>query len=132
MRIAVSASRPELDSPVDVRFGRCPYFILVETEGRNIKSYKPVENASANQVGGAGLTAAQAVADLKADAIITANMGPKAFTVFQQLGIAVYNGSGTVREAVTEFLSGKLHKMQRATGPGHAGLPDAAPGRSRA
>lgn len=122
MKIVVSASGPDMDSQVDMRFGRCPYFILVELENKKIKEYKSVENTSANQMGGAGMTAAQAVADMKADKIITGNVGPRAFIVFKQLGIEVYQGTGTIRKAVEDFAAGKLQKMEQATGPGHMGM----------
>ena len=123
MNIAVSSAGQGLESQVDTRFGRCPYFVMVEVEGKDIKGSKSVENVSANQMGGAGMTAAQAVADLKADAIITGNMGPRAFSVFQQLGIDVYEGSGTVREVVESLAAGKLKKIESATGPKFMGVP---------
>ncbi|MCS7366963.1 MAG: dinitrogenase iron-molybdenum cofactor biosynthesis protein, partial [archaeon YNP-WB-062] len=31
MKICVSATSNSLDAPVDPRFGRCPYFIIVDT-----------------------------------------------------------------------------------------------------
>jgi predicted Fe-Mo cluster-binding NifX family protein len=122
MKIVVSAAGPELDSQVDSRFGRCPYFIVVEVEDKKIKSHSSVENASANQMGGAGMTAAQAVADLGADAIITVNMGPRAFIVFRQLGMEIYHGTGTVRGVIEDFIAGKLKRIDEATGPGHMGM----------
>jgi predicted Fe-Mo cluster-binding NifX family protein len=128
MRIVVSSTGKDLDSQVDVRFGRCPYFMVIEVEGKKIKGHRAVENASANQMGGAGMTAAQAVADLKADAIITVNMGPRAFIVFRQLGMEVYHGTGTVRKAVEDFVAGRLKKIEDATGPGHMGMPGFGPG----
>ena len=127
MNIVVSASGPDMESQVDNRFGRCPYFILVEVEDKKIKGHKSVENTSANQMGGAGMTAAQAVADMKADAIITVNMGPRAFIVFKQLGMEIYQGTGTVKEAVEDFISGKLKKIDESTGPGHMGMPGFGP-----
>jgi predicted Fe-Mo cluster-binding NifX family protein len=128
MRIVVSSSGKGLDSQVDARFGRCPYFMVVEIEGKEIKGHRAVENTSAQQMGGAGMTAAQAVAELKADAVITVNMGPRAFIVFKQLGMDMYLGAGTVREAVEDFIAGKLRKVEDATGPGHMGMPGFGPG----
>ncbi len=127
MNIVVSASGPGMDSQVDSRFGRCPYFILVEVEDKKIKSHKSVENTSANQMGGAGMTAAQAVADMKADAIITVNLGPRAFIVFRQLGMEIYHGTGTVKSVVEDFIAGKLKKIDEATGPGHMGMGEFGP-----
>jgi predicted Fe-Mo cluster-binding NifX family protein len=123
MRIVVSSAGPDMESQVDVRFGRCPYFMVVDVEGKKIKGHRAVENTSAQQMGGAGMTAAQAVAELKADAVITVNMGPRAFIVFKQLGIDMYLGTGTVRKVVEDFIAGKLRKVEGATGPGHMGMP---------
>jgi predicted Fe-Mo cluster-binding NifX family protein len=128
MKVVVSSSGPGMDSQVDVRFGRCPYFMVVEIEGKEIKGHRAVENTSAQQMGGAGMTAAQAVAELKADAVITVNMGPRAFIVFKQLGIDMYLGTGTVRKAVEDFVAGRLKKVEGATGPGHMGMPGFGPG----
>lgn len=128
MKIAVSATGKGLDSQVDVRFGRCPNFVVVETEGKSIKGSKYVENRAAGQMGGAGMTSAQIVGDEGVEAVITVNMGPRAFQVFQQLGIKVYQGSGTVREAVEKLLKGELKEMGAATGPMFGGMPGGRPG----
>ena len=32
MKICVSATTNSLDAPVDPRFGRCPYFVIVDSE----------------------------------------------------------------------------------------------------
>lgn len=123
MKIAVSSTGPGLESQVDVRFGRCPYFVIVEIEDKEIKGSEDLQNTATAQMGGAGISAAQLVADKGAKAIITGNMGPRAFTVFQQLGIDIYQGSGTVKEVVEKFIKGELKKMDEATGPMGAGIP---------
>ena len=82
MKIAISSTGSDLNSTVDERFGRCPFFAIAEIDNNEIKSTEFVENTSANQMGGAGMTAAQAVADKGVNAVITGNMGPRAFSVF--------------------------------------------------
>ena len=129
MRIVVSATEKDINGPVDMRFGRCPYFLVIEAEGKSIKSHKAVENRSANQMGAAGMTSAQEVAEMKPDAIITVNIGPRAFVVFKQLGIDVYQATGTIKEAVDALLQGKLKKVENSTGPGHMGMPGFGQGR---
>jgi len=32
LKVAVSASAPSLDAPVDPRFGRCAYFVIVDPD----------------------------------------------------------------------------------------------------
>ena len=128
MKIAISSNGPGMDSQVDLRFGRCPYFLIVEIENKEIKGSEPIENTSINQLGAAGITAAQAVADQGVSAVITGNVGPRAFTVFEQLGIEVYQGSGTVKEAVGKYLRGELKKISGPTGPMGANKPGAGRG----
>lgn len=123
MKIAVSATGPGLESQVDVRFGRCPNFVIVEVEDKKIKGSEDIQNTATSQMGGAGISAAQLVADKGTKAIITGNMGPRAFNVFEQLGIDIYQGSGTVKEAVEKFIKGELKKIGEATGPRFMGMP---------
>ena len=38
MKVVVSSTGTTLDSLVDPRFGRCPYFIVIDTENLNFES----------------------------------------------------------------------------------------------
>lgn len=120
MKIAVSSSGSDLDSGLDPRFGRCAYFLIVETEDN---SFQVLDNAAAAAGGGAGIQAARAVAQSGAQVLITGNCGPNAHQTLTAAGIAVFNSpSGTVAEAVDRFRSGEL---QEADGPNvgsHAGI----------
>ena len=58
MRIAISATGPDLDDQVDPRFGRCQYFVIVDPDSMQFES---VENSSAMASGGAGISAAQMI-----------------------------------------------------------------------
>ena len=128
MKVAISATGKGLESQVDVRFGRCPNFVIVELDGKEIKSSKDVKNTATSQMGGAGITAAEIVANQGAKAVITGNMGPRAFAVFHQLGIKVYMGSGMVKETVEKFAKGELKKISEATGPMFFGRPGGGQG----
>ena len=117
MKVAVSSTGKDMNSQIDVRFGRCPYFVIVDIENKEVKGSEAIENVSATQMGGAGITAAQMVADKGVKAVISGNVGPRAFSVFEQLGIEVYQGTGTVKEAVERFGKGELTKISGPTGP---------------
>ena len=117
MRIVVSSTGNSLESEVDVRFGRCPYFIFVDLDDKEIKNYEVIENTSTKQTGGAGLTAAEFVAKKGAQAVITGNIGPRAFSVFRQFNIDVYPVTGKVSDAVKAFVNGELKKVDAPTGP---------------
>ena len=105
MKIMITAAGPDLDSPVDPRFGRGAYFVLVDTETRGQ---------------GAGVQAAQKVAAAEAEALLTGHCGPKAHQVLSAAGIKVYNNiSGTVNDAVESFLSGQLTAAHGPDVEGH-------------
>ena len=118
MQIVITAQGPDLNSPVDPRFGRAKYFILADTQLDALISHDNTQNRNAPQ--GAGIQAAQAVARLGAEAVLTGHVGPKAFVVLRTANVAVYTGaSGTVREAIDAFKSGKLQAAQTADVEGH-------------
>jgi len=109
MKIAVSATHRSLDADVDPRFGRCMCFVIVETEGNEIKNHKEIDNNAIRATRGAGIQAAQTVANEGVEVVITGNIGPNAFNVLTQTGIEVVTGvTGKVKEAVEKYLKGKL------------------------
>jgi predicted Fe-Mo cluster-binding NifX family protein len=119
MRLAVTATGATPDSTVDDRFGRCRYFVVVNTDDG---SFEAVEN-DASVGSGAGINAAQLLVGKGADAVVTGNCGPKAFSVLDAAGIPVHTGaSGTVSEAVAAFQCGELAAASGPTGPAHGGM----------
>jgi len=122
MKIAISSIGKTMDSEVDARFGRCTYFLIVEIEDKKIKNVKAIENTAKAQMGGAGIIAGEIVANEKVDAVITTNLGPRAFSVFEQFGIKSYFGEGKIKDVVKDFIEGKSKELTDATGPQHAGL----------
>ena len=106
MKVAVSSMGPDLDAAVSPRFGRCPYFVIVETMTMR---YEAITNTSANSPSGAGIAAAQEVASRGVDAVLTGRFGPNASQVLSQVGIKMVTGaSGTVRQAVETYKNGGL------------------------
>ncbi len=118
MKIAVSSSGNDLDAPVDARFGRAPYFIIVDTETLEWEAVPNKQNLQAPQ--GAGIQAAATVSRYKPAAVLTGHCGPKAFQTLRSAGIAVYVGvSGTVREAVENFKQGRYQESAAPDVEGH-------------
>jgi predicted Fe-Mo cluster-binding NifX family protein len=118
VQIVITAQEPSRKSPIDPRFGRAKHFILADTQSGAFTSHDNAQNLNAPQ--GAGIQAAQAVARLGAEAVLTGHVGPKAFAVLKAANIVVYTGaSGTVREAIDGFKSGKLQAAQTADVEGH-------------
>ena len=111
MKVAVSSIGKGLESKVSTVFGRCPYFIIAEIEGKKIQKIEAVENMSAGQKGGAGISSATEVVEKGAKAVITGNLGPRASDVLKQFKIEAYKGSGSVKEALQKFMENKLEKI---------------------
>ena len=120
MKICVSASSDSLDANVDPRFGRCPYFVVVDSE---TMEFSAILNDSTNAAHGAGIQAAQTVANMGAKVVITGNVGPNAFNVLSATGIKIVTGaSGSVRDAVEKYKSGQLQETGNPTVGGHFGM----------
>nr|HID14078.1 dinitrogenase iron-molybdenum cofactor biosynthesis protein [Anaerolineae bacterium] len=120
MRIVVTANGADLDAPASPVFGRCPTYIFVDTE---TMEFEAVENPAMTASGGAGIQAAQFVIGRGAQAVVTGNMGPNAFNVFQAASVPVYLfGGGTVREAVEAYKSGGLQSVAGANVQAHSGM----------
>jgi len=118
MKIAVSATGNDPASAVDQRFGRAKCFFLFDTEEGTFTFHDNAVNLNAVQ--GAGIQSAKKVVDMGAEAVVTGNVGPKAFSVLNSAGIPVYTGaSGTVRDAVDAFQNGALTMVGKATVEGH-------------
>jgi predicted Fe-Mo cluster-binding NifX family protein len=126
MKICVSATANSLDAPVDPRFGRCPYLIIVDSE---TMQFEAVPNVASGAMGGAGIQAAQTIASKGVKVLITGNVGPNAFQALSAAGIEIVSGAyGTVREAVEKYKRGELKGTSAPTVGGHFGM---AAGRGR-
>jgi predicted Fe-Mo cluster-binding NifX family protein len=91
---------------------------LVNTDTGEYAAIDNIHKRNAPQ--GAGIQAAQTVARLGAEAVLTGHVGPKAFSTLQAGGIAVYTGaSGSVGEAIEQFVSGRLSTAAKADVEGH-------------
>ncbi|MFO7559436.1 MAG: NifB/NifX family molybdenum-iron cluster-binding protein [Desulfobacterales bacterium] len=106
MKVAVSATGKDLNAQIDSRFGRCHYFIVVETD---TLFFEVFENSNASFSSGAGIESASLMASKGVSAVLTGSCGPKAAQVFANAGIDVFTGlQGTVQDAVVEFKNGRL------------------------
>ena len=120
MKICVTSVSGNLDAQVDPRFGRCPYFTIVDSE---TMEFNAISNDSTNAAHGAGIQAAQTVANMGVKVVITGNVGPNAFNVLSATGIKIVTGaSGSVREAVEKYKSGQLKETGNPTVGGHFGM----------
>jgi predicted Fe-Mo cluster-binding NifX family protein len=87
MIVAVCSSEKHETAPIDTRFGRCPYFMLYNSEK---DEYWAVENTAKDAPGGAGGKAVQLLIGESADIVIAPEIGPKAADVLVEFEIPVY------------------------------------------
>ena len=102
MKIAVSSKGGSLHAQMDERFGRCEYFIIVDSE---TMKFNAVFNPSTDASGGAGPSAAKKIAEHNAEVLITGHVGVNAQQALDAAGITVAPGfTGTVKEVVENYL----------------------------
>lgn len=118
MKIAITSQGPDLNSQVDPRFGRAKQFIVVDTDTEEFSAHDNTQNLNAAQ--GAGIQAGRTVSDLGVEAVITGNVGPKAFATLQAANIKIFFAtSGTVKEAIARLKAGELKDAGKANVDGH-------------
>jgi predicted Fe-Mo cluster-binding NifX family protein len=112
MKICITSQGSDLNSEVDLRFGRCAYFIIIDTDTMD---YEAIENPNIHATGGAGIKSAQFVVNKDAKAVITGNCGPNAFYTLKSANIDIVTGAkGIVKEMVEKYKDGSL---KRDSGP---------------
>lgn len=116
MKIAIPVNDRAMDSGVCMSFGRAPYYLIYDTAA---KEGLFLDNAAAKSAGGAGIKAAQLVADSGADALITPRCGENAANVLMAAGIKLYKTTGaSLRDNIEAFLDGALSELAEI----HAGM----------
>jgi predicted Fe-Mo cluster-binding NifX family protein len=91
------------DGEVSAHFGRCPFFLLAEANGRTVTVSEVVPNpySGAHQPG----AAPRFIHDLGAKVIIAGGMEPWAVDIFRGFGIEVATGAtGTVATVLGAYL----------------------------
>jgi len=103
MRLIVTAQNSLPQSPVDQRFGRCLWLLLLDTESNHWQAFP---NPDVSQPGGAGVAAAQFVLDQQVDVVISGDFGPHAARAFSAAKVDMRlftEDVHTVQEAVDRY-----------------------------
>lgn len=120
MKICVSAVSSSLEGQIDPRFGRCSYFVIVDSE---TMKFEAVPNTASGLMSGAGIQAAQTIASKGVKVLITGNVGPNALQALSAAGIRIVTGAfGNVRDVVEKYKSGELKETSSPTVRGHSGM----------
>ena len=119
MKVVITAGGENLDSGVDRSFGRAKWFILTDLDGYHVEALENSQNVNAAQ--GAGIQAAQHIANKSVDVLLTGNVGPNAFRALEAASIQVFQFGKdiqTVRDALTSWKEGRLPPLQAPTAKG--------------
>lgn len=118
MKIALSSSGKDLKSTLDLRFGRCLYFLIYDLETNELKA---VDNKGESSSGGAGIAAAQQIIDESVDVVISGHVGPNAYELLNSASIKIYKGNSIPCKLLIEsYKEDKLTEIKEA-GPSHRG-----------
>ena len=122
MKICITSKGDNLDSYVDLRFGRCQYFIIADTDTMD---FEAVQNPYVEAMGGAGIQAGQLIATKQVKAVLTGNVGPNAFSTLQAAEIEIITGvSGNVRKVIERYKKGVLKPTQGPSVESKFGVQD--------
>ena len=120
MKICITSEGNSLDSKVDRRFGRCQYFIFVDTD---TMEFEAVENQNVSGMGGVGVQSGQLVAQEQSKVVLTGKVGPNASQTLQAAGIdVVLDVSGSVKDAIERFKNGELKSTKGPNAEEKSGL----------
>lgn len=120
VKICISSQGNTLNAQIDPRFGRCQYFLFVDTD---TMEYEAIRNPNIDSMGGAGIQSGQLMAEMHVKAVITGNVGPNAFQTLQAAGIEVITGaSGSVKEAVERYKKGEFKPTKAPTTGSKSGM----------
>ena len=118
MKVAVTSQGKALNSPLDPRFGRASYILIVDTQSLDFEVLDNSENKNAFR--GAGIQAAAMISDKDAEVLLTGFCGPKAFQTLAAAGVNVVNDqTGRVIDAVQKFKQGNVVYAEEANKDGH-------------
>jgi predicted Fe-Mo cluster-binding NifX family protein len=118
VKAAFTTSGSDLNAPLDPRFGRALKILIYDLED---ETFTTLDNgANVNMAQGAGIKAAETIAQNGANVLITGHCGPKAFRALAAAGIKIYNTqASTVAEALEKFKTGSLSQAKTADVQGH-------------
>ncbi|MDP8212492.1 MAG: NifB/NifX family molybdenum-iron cluster-binding protein [Candidatus Zapsychrus exili] len=120
MNICITSEGNNLDSKVDQRFGRCQYFIFVDTD---TSQFEAVQNQNVNGMGGVGVQSGQLVAEKQIKTLLTGKVGPNASQTLESAGIEVIlDVRGTVKEALDSFNNGEFKSTKGPNAEEKSGL----------
>jgi len=85
--------------------------------------FEALENSSAMQAGGAGISTGQMIASKGVQVVLTGNCGPNAYQVLSAASIQVITGvSGKIQDAIQAYKSGQFQATSQSNVAAHSGM----------
>ena len=111
MKMAISATGNTLSASVDRLFGRCAWFLFVDSATMECEA---LENKNAHADSGAGTSCAQLVLEREVEAVISGQVGPNAYAVLKQGDVKIFIAprDSSVREAIDMCTHNELQQME--------------------
>jgi predicted Fe-Mo cluster-binding NifX family protein len=107
MKIALPIDEKSIESPVSLSFGRAPYFLLYSPVTQEAAFF---ENTAAASHGGAGIKAAQFIADHGANVLLAPRCGENAGQVLTKAEVLVYQTMpGTAKQNIDAYIANQLN-----------------------
>ena len=118
MKVAITAKGSDLNSEVDPRFGRAPYFLVVDSDNGEFIAVDNQQNL--NAMGGAGIQSTEAVTKHGVEVLLTGHCGPNAFRALQAAGVKIVIGvEGIARDAMEKLQKNEYTFADSADVEGH-------------
>lgn len=110
MKIAIPVEDKSIETNVCQSFGRAPYFIIYNTV---TKESEFLDNRAVVSQGGAGIKAAQVIADNGIKALITPRCGENAEKVLSKAEVLIYKSiQGSVKANIEAFAKEELRLLE--------------------
>jgi predicted Fe-Mo cluster-binding NifX family protein len=117
MKLALTVDGQAENPKLDQRFGRCPYFLIVDTVTQDRIFLR---NPGLDSERGAGTQAAQYLINNRVEVIVSGHFGPNAYSALDAAGIQMYSANdGKVDTLLTDFQAGKLPRAEPQGGGRH-------------
>lgn len=115
MKLIITATSPDINGELEHRFGRAAHFLIVDLDSME---WQAVTNPALNTSGGAGIQAAQFVADQECDAVVSGNFGPNAYNALKTAGLPMYlfGSCQTPSEVIARYKAGQLEQLSSPSG----------------
>jgi len=111
MKLFITSNGDKMSHQIDSGFGRCPFFLIYETED---DSYEFIVNPHQNAQSSVGASVAQFAIDMNIDVVIAASPGPNAFKLFKETTIPVYHAPANtkLKAVISSFEKNELVQLE--------------------